>query len=151
LNTAILAGLTVSVSLAVGGCAAGTPAAAPASAATVTAVATVPGPATVPPGTVLLRKSGTGNWQSPLFTVGTGTPILKVVYRFSGNTAAGMPAVFSAEIDSAADTHLFVSEIADAGGPATTTVTPSVQAGDRAYYLLVSAAGPWSFTVTEIN
>lgn len=123
---------------------------------TVTVLMTAP-PATVTvtatpsatPGQVILKHSGTGNWNSPPFQVSAGLPQLTVTYTFTGNTLGGQPDNFTADIKSGNDDQLVANTIAGSGG-ATTTIYPDTSSGDTAYHLEIMASGSWSFTVTEV-
>lgn len=88
---------------------------------------TAPGPTTTvtttvqPP--VLTRRifSGSGQWNSPEFTLACGTPAVEVTYSFSGNSSLGSGDNFIAELESPdGDSRSMVNTIAASGGTATT-------------------------------
>jgi hypothetical protein len=104
-----------------------------------------------PPGPVSIGTfKGTGNWNSPPFTL-DGHP-LTVTYSYSGNIMAGESEGdnFQADVESPGDDHGIVNAIAASGG-ATTTLYPDVTLGGTSYHLSVIATGSWTFTLTEAS
>ncbi len=134
---------------------------------TVDVTKTVPGPAvtvTVPGPTVtvtitktaqppvLMTKtfSGSGQWNSPEFTLSCQTPAVKVTYSYSGNDLGGSASNFMADIQTpgTGDDQQIANTIASSGGT-TTTVYPDTSVAGSRYYLSVQADGSWSFTLSE--
>lgn len=127
--------------------------AAPAPAVTVT----VPGPTVTATVThtaqpaVLASKtfSGSGQWNSPEFTLSCGTPVVAVSYSYSGNTTGYGGSNFIADLKSpGGDDQMIANTIAVSGG-ATTTLYPDTSMGGHQYYLSVQADGSWRFRLTE--
>ena len=114
---------------------------------------TKPGPTVTvtaqPP--VLMSKtfSGSGQWNSPEFTLACTTPAVTVTYSFSDNTLGNGADNFIADLQSpGGDDQSIANEIAMSGG-ATTTLYPNTSAGGNQYYLSVQADGPWQFNLSE--
>jgi hypothetical protein len=102
------------------------------------------------PGQVLLKRSGSGNWNSPPFQVSPDSPQLQVTYRYSGNYSSGSADNFSLVIKSADDDNLVDNTISGSGGT-TTDVYPDTSSGDTTYHLEMGASGSWSVTITEVS
>lgn len=158
-KTYLAAGLIGLAALA--GCAsqhpaAHTPAAKPAPAVTITQ--SVPGPTVTvtqtpvaQPGQVLLKHSGSGNWNSDPFQVSSDSPQLRVTYTYSGNGSDGSPDNFSADIENGTDDQLVANDISWSGGKTTNIYPDPSLSNSTSYHLSVSATGSWSFTVTEVS
>lgn len=139
---------------------------------TVTVTKTVPGPTvtvTVPGPTVtktvagptvtktaqpavLMTKtfSGSGQWNSPEFTLKCSSPAVKVTYRFSGNTNGFGGDNFMADLQSpSGDDQQIANTIATSGGKTTTVYPDTSFGGSKRYYLSVQADGSWKFTLSE--
>jgi len=93
---------------------------------------------------------GTGDWNSPLFTL-DGHP-LTVIYSYSGNILPGESEGdnFQADVESSGDIQQIANDIATSGGAAT-TLYPDTALGGASYHLSVTATGSWSFTLKEAS
>lgn len=101
------------------------------------------------PGQVLLRHSGSGNWNSAPFQVSGDSPQLTVTYSYSGNGSDGSPDNFTADIENGSDDQLVANDIAWSGGKTTSIYPDTTTGGGTSYHLAVQATGSWTFTVTE--
>jgi hypothetical protein len=109
----------------------------------VTQTATVP-----PPALTVGKYSGTGDWNSPPFTL-NGNP-LTVTYSYSGNIMSGETQGdnFAADVENSSDDQS-VANLIGVQGSATTTLYPDTSSGGDTYHLAVTATGSWQFTITE--
>jgi hypothetical protein len=121
---------------------------APAPAVTRTAHVTVTQTATVQPAPLVSEKfSGSGDWNSPEFTL-NGNAVV-VTYSYSGNIMSGeiQGDNFIADIESSSDDQSIANTIGSSGS-ATTNIYPDTTS-PAPYHLSVQATGSWSFTITE--
>jgi hypothetical protein len=161
-RTLLAAGAAAAVALALAGCSGTTtetttayqtvagPTVTVTTTVTVTQTQTVTASPSTTAGTVLLKQSGSGNWNSPAFQVGTTSPELQVIYSFSGNDLGGQASNFIADVESSDDDQNVANTIASSGGN-TTDIYPNTSSGDTTYHLSVEADGSWSFTITELS
>lgn len=96
-----------------------------------------------PPQLTVASYTGTGNWNSPQFTVSGGP--LTVKFSYWNNTTGYGGDNFIADLTSSDDDLSIANDIATSGGK-TTTLYPS---SSNPYHLEVTATGPWSVTITE--
>jgi hypothetical protein len=160
IGSILSAGALIGIGVSIG--ASGHTKAAPSPTVTVTATATAPAPtatktthvsvtqtATVPPPALTVGKySGSGDWNSPPFTV-NGNP-LTVTYSYSGNIMSGETEGdnFAADVENGSDDQSVANTIGTSGGT-TTTIYPDTSNGGDIYHLSVQATGSWQFTITE--
>ncbi len=124
-------------------------------AATVTRTVTVAPSAAAKPKTsappavhVLVDTSGTGNYNSPPFTVTGSNPVLVVTYSYSGNTLGGQADNAMIDVESSSDDQSVINAIA-ASGSGTTRVYPEIDGGSDIYHVAIQVDGPWAIKITQ--
>ncbi len=119
--------------------------------ATVTVTPTVTHTATVhatvtntvpPPALTIAKYSGTGDWNSPQFTV-SGSP-LTVTFTYSNNQDSN----FIADLKSGSDDQSIANEIGTSASK-TTTIYPDTSSGDNTYHLEILATGSWTIVIKQ--
>jgi hypothetical protein len=91
------------------------------------------------------RFSGSGEWNSPEFKVGSK---VTVTYSYARNTDGDGGDNFAADIENSGDDQQIADDIAVSGGK-TTTLYPDLSFGAQdMYHLSVQATGSWTFTMT---
>jgi hypothetical protein len=97
------------------------------------------------PKPTVYRFSGSGEWNSPEFKVGSK---VTVTYSYTNNTSGEGGDNFAADIENNNDDQQIANDIAVSGGK-TTTLYPDLSFGNAdMYHLSVDATGSWSFTMT---
>jgi hypothetical protein len=97
------------------------------------------------PKPTVYRFSGSGEWNSPEFKVGSK---MTVTYSYANNTSGDGGDNFAADIENNNDDQQIADDIAVSGGK-TTTLYPDLSFGNPdIYHLSVDATGSWSFTIT---
>jgi hypothetical protein len=108
-----------------------------------------PGDMPTPTWHTLARFSGTGQQNSQTFKILGGNPVLRVTYRFRGNTSGYGGDNFIADLVSR-DDDIQIANVIAVGGSKTTRLYPDLSyGGSPVYHLEVQATGPWTVVVRQ--
>lgn len=108
-----------------------------------------PGSEPAPTWHVLGRYSGTGQWNGPVFKVLGNNPILRVTYRFWGNTDGYGGTNFIADLVSNSNDLQIANAIAVSGSKTTRQYPDVSYGGSHHYHLEVDTTGHWTFVIRQ--